>query len=194
MMMKPAIFLDRDGVINHDSPSYIRSWSDFEFKPGVLDALATIASWEVYIFIVTNQSGLARGYFNEATLAHIHLNMLAEITRNSGRIDKIYYCPHHPDSGCFCRKPKVGLFEQAAGEYSIDRKQLYLVGDASSDIVAGKRFGCFSILLDSPTMHHELSLLMANGIGPDARASGLAHACTIILEKIRTGPRPNLAD
>jgi D-glycero-D-manno-heptose 1,7-bisphosphate phosphatase len=140
-----AIFLDRDGVINEESPDYIKSWEEFHFLPGSLEAIKLLSLSDFKVFVVTTASGIARKFFTEADLTRIHETMLKEIRKNGGRIDGIYYCPHLPKDLCKCRKPETGLFEQALENYDIDIENSYIIGDKGSDIEAGKRFGCKTI-------------------------------------------------
>ncbi|MBN2384508.1 HAD family hydrolase [bacterium] len=181
---KPAVFLDRDGVINHDSPDYVRAWSDFAFRTGSLEALSIMASWDIYLFIVTNQSAIARGYLSVSELEQIHALMLESIRGAAGRIDRIYYCPHHPDQGCFCRKPQTGLFLEAARDYTLDPDHLFMIGDSASDMEAGKRFGCFTIMLESPRFNAEMTRLIGTGPRPDAIAPDLLAALPFLEQRL----------
>ena len=147
-MSRPAIFLDRDGVINRKRPEgdYVRSWGEFEFLPGVLDALAAMAQTPARIIVVTNQRGIARGRLTEADLAEIHARMVAAIGAHGGRIDAIYYCPH--EGGCDCRKPRTGLFEQALRDFpDTDLANSVVIGDSLSDMEAAARVGCRAMLI-----------------------------------------------
>lgn len=180
---KPALFLDRDGVINFDSDNYILSWSEFMFRPHVLEVLSKIAEFNIYVFIVTNQSAIARGYMTIETLIDIHSKMLNTIQKTSGRIDRIYFCPHHPDEGCHCRKPQTGMLEQAAREYSIDPHKLFIVGDKASDIIAGKNFGCYSILVESSRIDDEITKLAALGLKSDIVVKDIKSVLTILEEQ-----------
>lgn len=134
MQKKAAIILDRDGVINHDSHEYVKSLDEFILIPGSAQAIADLhkAGWPV--FIITNQSGLERGLYDEATLANMHRYMYQEISALGGDIQAIYYCPHHPDTKCTCRKPNPGLFQQLALEHDIDLSRSFYVGDKITDI------------------------------------------------------------
>ncbi|MBM3132433.1 MAG: HAD family hydrolase, partial [Chloroflexi bacterium] len=99
------------------------------------------------VIVITNQSGLARGYFTEDTLNQIHEKMKTELGKHGARVDAIYYCPHHPDDGCHCRKPRTGLFSKAVSELRIELKRSYMVGDAQGDIDAGKAAECKTVLV-----------------------------------------------
>jgi histidinol-phosphate phosphatase family protein len=137
-----AIFLDRDGVINVNRNDYVKSWSEFKFLPGAKQALKLINNSEFMLILVTNQSPIGRGIFTTETLDGIHLRMLHELGKAGARIDAIYYCPHKPDDGCQCRKPKPGLILKAASDFGIDLQNSWMIGDSDSDIKAGKAAGC----------------------------------------------------
>jgi histidinol-phosphate phosphatase family protein len=141
-----AVFLDRDGTIARDV-HYCRRPEDFEILPTVPDAIKVLNKSGFNVVVITNQSGIARGYFTEQMLARIHQKMENELARDGARVDAIYYCPHHPDDGCDCRKPKTALFRRAAQEMGIDFNLSYVVGDLSMDIEAGKALGCRTILV-----------------------------------------------
>src|SRR5689334_22262237 len=106
---RKLIILDRDGVINYDSPYYIKTPEEWQPIPGSLEAIALLKQADYTVVVATNQSGLARGLYDEPLLTAIHEKMLNACKAFGGTIDKIYYCPHHPDEHCFCRKPKPGM-------------------------------------------------------------------------------------
>lgn len=145
-MANKAVFLDRDGTIARDVP-YCRRPEDFEILPGVPEAIRLLNQNGFRIVVITNQSGIARGYFDEQTLAQIHNKMEGELAQDGAQVDAIYYCPHHPDDGCRCRKPKTALFLKAAKELGIDFGLSYVVGDMQIDIDAGKALGCKTVLV-----------------------------------------------
>ncbi len=144
--MNRAVFLDRDGTIARDV-HYCRRSEDFEILPTVPEAIRLLNENGFKVVVITNQSGIARGYFTEETLAQIHQKMADELAKYGAWVDAIYYCPHHPDDGCQCRKPKTALFLKAAGEHNIDLKSSYVVGDMQMDIDAGKALGCKTVLV-----------------------------------------------
>lgn len=135
--MNQTIFLDRDGVINKDSPDYIKSPDEWQPIPGSLEAIAKLSKAGFPIFIITNQSGVGRGLYSLETLEAIHQEMLSAIEAKGGKIKAIYFCPHHPDKNCECRKPKPGLLFQAAKEHEIDLTNSLVIGDSLRDIEAG---------------------------------------------------------
>ena len=138
-----AVFLDRDGVINRRAPAgdYVRDVAEFELTPGAIRALAALAQAGASLFIVTNQRGVARGLVAQADLDEIHAQLVAELARAKVALGGIYVCPHEIGT-CSCRKPDVGLFEQAQAAHPwITFGDSHLVGDSLSDIEAGHRLG-----------------------------------------------------
>ncbi len=146
-MSKAAVFLDRDGVINRDRPDYVKSWEDFEFLPGVLDAFRVLASGPHQVVVVSNQSCIGRGLVSRETVDEIHARMTEAIRRSGGRIDTVYYCPHRPDEDCPCRKPRPGLILSAARELDIDLTASWLIGDDLRDLEAAKAAGVRPVLV-----------------------------------------------
>ncbi len=144
--MNKAVFLDRDGTIAQDVP-YCRSPDDFELLPTVPQAIKLLNDNAFKVAVITNQSGIARGYFTEETLAQIHQKVRDELAKHGAHVDAIYYCPHHPDDGCDCRKPGTALFHKAAKDLNIDFKTSYVIGDMQMDIDAGKALGCKTVLV-----------------------------------------------
>ena len=141
------LILDRDGVINHDSDAYIKSPDEWVPLPGSLEAIARLnqAGWR--IAVATNQSGIARGLFDLATLAAIHEKMHAAVEAAGGRIDAIFFCPHGPDAGCECRKPRPGLFREILSRYGVEPSEVWAVGDQRRDLEAAHAAGCRPILV-----------------------------------------------
>ena len=139
---RKAIFMDRDGVINYNRNDYVKSWDEFEFIPGSIEAIKKINESNRILIVITNQSPIGRGIFTHDTLYDIHTRMLDELGHLGARIDAIYYCPHHPDDNCDCRKPKPGLIIRAANDFNIDLKNSWMIGDSDSDLAAGSVAGC----------------------------------------------------
>jgi histidinol-phosphate phosphatase family protein len=140
--MRRAVFLDRDGVICRNRDDYVKSWEEFVLLPGAREALARLARSSLHVVIVTNQSAVNRGIISAATVEEIHTRMTDTIEAAGGRVDLVKYCPHRPDEGCDCRKPRPGMLLAAAEELQINLRQSYLVGDARSDVQAGQTVGC----------------------------------------------------
>jgi D-glycero-D-manno-heptose 1,7-bisphosphate phosphatase len=142
--MKPAIFLDRDGTINEEM-GYINHPDRFKIFSFVANSIKIFNRLGFKVIVVTNQSGIARGYFDERLLKVLHEHLRTYLIENSAQIDAIYYCPHHPTEGiekykldCSCRKPKPGMIEQATREFDINLSKSYLIGDTYKDIAFAK--------------------------------------------------------
>jgi D,D-heptose 1,7-bisphosphate phosphatase len=143
-----AIFLDRDGTLVKDV-HYCSRPEDLEFLPTVIDGLKLLNDIDFKVIVITNQSGIARGYFTECTLNNIHEKMKADLLEQNIKIDAIYYCPHHPNDKCQCRKPNIGLFAKAASEWNLELSQSYFIGDKYLDAEAANKAGCKVILVPS---------------------------------------------
>lgn len=141
-----AVFIDRDGTINVNF-GYINNPDDFKMYPGVKDGIKLLKDNGFKIIIITNQSGIARGYFSEETLEKIHEKMKSELSKEGAMIDAIYFCPHHPDEKCNCRKPKPGMLEKAIKDFNIDIEKSFIIGDRMLDVEAGHKIGCKTVLV-----------------------------------------------
>ena len=130
------IVLDRDGVINHDSDAYIKSTEEWVPIDGSLEAIARLNHSGFTVVIASNQSGLARGYFDIETLSAIHRKMDDLLTKIGGRVDAIFYCPHGPDDACVCRKPKPGMLLEIGQRFNVSLKEVVFIGDSVADIKA----------------------------------------------------------
>lgn len=151
--MKKVIFLDRDGTINVEK-DYLHKWEDFEFEKNAIEGLKKFNDLGYELIVVTNQSGIARGYYSEEDLALLNKNMCDELKRYGITILDCFYCPHHPEKGigeykkdCNCRKPNPGMLEMADSKYGIDFKSSFIIGDKESDLKAGERKGVTPILV-----------------------------------------------
>ena len=143
----PFIILDRDGVINYDSDQYIKSPEEWQPIPGSLEAIAHLNRAGYEVLVVTNQSGVARGLYDLPTLEKIHEKFIRELTRAGGKITEIFFCPHHPNDNCVCRKPRPGLFQEIEKKYHLNLRETYFVGDSTSDILAAEAAGCKPLLV-----------------------------------------------
>ncbi|MFU8797879.1 MAG: D-glycero-beta-D-manno-heptose 1,7-bisphosphate 7-phosphatase [Gammaproteobacteria bacterium] len=143
------IILDRDGVINVDSPDYIKSPDEWLPLPRSLTAIARLYQAGYTLAVATNQSGVGRGYYSLATLAKMHEKMQQAVIAAGGFIDAIFFCPHTPEEGCDCRKPKPGLFHQIAAYYQLDLQGVIAIGDSPRDIEAAEQVGCRAIRVSS---------------------------------------------
>jgi D-glycero-D-manno-heptose 1,7-bisphosphate phosphatase len=141
------VILDRDGVINQDSAHFIKNPNEWIALPGSLEAIALLNQSGYRVALATNQSGIARGLFDMATLNAIHDKMHRALALVGGRMDALFYCPHAADDHCACRKPKSGMIEDIARRFSVDLKDVYAVGDALRDLQAFANAGCKPILV-----------------------------------------------
>ena len=144
--LRQAVFLDRDGTIAYDV-NYCRRVEDLRLIPRAAEAVRLLNQAGLLVVVVTNQSGIARRYLTEETLAAIHRKMSGDLAREGAHVDGIYYCPHHPDDGCACRKPRPGMLKQATEDLNIDLQRSYLVGDHLSDVEAARAAGCQGVLV-----------------------------------------------
>lgn len=145
--MAPFVILDRDGVINHDSPDYIKSPEEWIPIPGSLEAIALLTEHGFDVFVATNQAGIARGILTLEALNDIHHKMQTEVEARGGRIRDIKFCPHHPNENCRCRKPKPGLLEQLARDHGLELTGNPYVGDSLKDLRAAEAAGCQPVLV-----------------------------------------------
>ena len=148
--MGKIVFLDRDGTINNELPNYVKTWEEFEFLPSVLDAFKLWRREGFKCIVVTNQSCVERGLVTEETIREILDKMSKAVEKAGGRIEKTYFCPHAPEvSACSCRKPKPGMYEQAAREFGFKLPDAYSIGDMERDIEVGKALRQPTILVRS---------------------------------------------
>ena len=145
-MLKPAIFIDRDGVINKEK-NYLHKKEDFEMEDKALLGMKSIDFNKYLVFIISNQSGIGRGYYSQEDFKKFDSWLCGFLKKKGINISKTYYCPHRPEEKCSCRKPKIGLLLKAKQDFNVDLKNSYLIGDKTSDILAGKRAGCKTILV-----------------------------------------------
>ncbi|WP_022853981.1 D-glycero-beta-D-manno-heptose 1,7-bisphosphate 7-phosphatase [Thermodesulfatator atlanticus] len=180
--MRPAVFLDRDGTINEEV-NYLSSPEEFKLIPGAGEAIRLFNQAGFAVVVITNQSGLARGYFTEETLQKIHQKMCKDLAAHGARIDAIYYCPHHPDDHCSCRKPKTGLVERAAKELGLDLKKSYVIGDRYLDLLLARNIGAKGVLVLTGYGREELEKKLPEiGLEPDIIARDLLDAAKRILQ------------
>jgi D-glycero-D-manno-heptose 1,7-bisphosphate phosphatase len=139
--MFPAILLDRDGVLIENRSDYVRDWSQVKILPEAIRALTLSQIKNYKIVIVTNQSAVGRGLISLESATEINRRLVNLIHHQGGQVDGVFMCPHKPDDGCFCRKPKPGLLLQAAKELSLDLRRSWMIGDAWSDVLAGQTAG-----------------------------------------------------
>ncbi len=147
-MSRRCVFIDRDDTIAKDVP-YCDSPDKFHLFPGVPEQIKRLNDAGFLVLMITNQSGIGRGYFTEDTLKKIHEKMTSEIESAGGHLDAIYYCPHRPDENCQCRKPKTLMGERAVKDFDVDVSESYMIGDSDADMAFGKNLGCRTLRVDS---------------------------------------------
>ncbi|HSM30388.1 MAG TPA: D-glycero-beta-D-manno-heptose 1,7-bisphosphate 7-phosphatase [Woeseiaceae bacterium] len=146
---KGLVILDRDGVINHDSDAFIKNEDEWRPIPGSLEAIAALTSAGFTLAVASNQSGIARGLFDQDALDAMHAKMLRLVHDAGGRISRIVICPHGPDDGCHCRKPGPGMLEQLARHFDTSLQDVPVIGDALRDLEAAAKVGARPILVRS---------------------------------------------
>jgi len=173
------VFLDRDGVINRRPAGrrFVTCWREFEFLPGVAEAIHLLNQHSVWVIVATNQRGISMGLYSESDLQDIHSRMQQALGTKGARLDGIYYCPHAPGE-CECRKPYTGLFEQALRHLPpIDRADILVIGDSDTDMVAAHRFGCRRILVGLD--RDSASITLAN------KGISVGFSCESLLEAVK---------
>jgi len=181
-MLKKVVFLDRDGVINRDSPDYIKRWEEFEFLPRSIEALRLLSAGGFTVMIISNQSAINRGMTSRREVEKIHARMREAVRNGGGEIRAIFYCPHRPEDNCDCRKPKPGLIHQAEQRHQIDLSASVMVGDSARDIQCAKNAGCgFSVLVQTGNGRDAEKILAKENLFPDHISEDLYHAAKWIL-------------
>ena len=182
--MGKAVFLDRDGTIVEDT-GHLHERDKVRFLPGVDKAIRRLKKNGFKVIIVSNQAGVAKGYYTEDTVREINAYMLGLLAKQGAIIDAIYYCPHHAEGvveqyrqACYCRKPNPGMLERAAADFNIDFSRSFVIGDHLTDIEAGRRVGCRTILLASEEAVNNQNEVTPR---PDYIASNLYQAVQCLL-------------
>ena len=177
------VILDRDGVINHDSPDFIKSPEEWQAISGSLEAIAALSAAGIRVAIATNQSGVGRGLFSQEDLEAIHLHMIAAIEAAGGTIDRVVFCPHAPQANCDCRKPRIGLFKQIAEhfELTLPLEGVPCIGDSPRDIEAARGAGGRPILVLTGN-GAETAAGMDSGTSPEIFDT-LSDAVVMLLDK-----------
>ncbi|MGI8785551.1 MAG: D-glycero-beta-D-manno-heptose 1,7-bisphosphate 7-phosphatase [Acidobacteriota bacterium] len=180
--MRRAVFLDRDGTLNVEA-GYITDPEEFRLYPWTAQAVRQINQGGMLAIVVTNQSGIARGFYPESTVHAMHDKLQALLAAEGAHLDAIYYCPHHPTAGvnefaldCNCRKPKPGLLLEAAARYGIDLRSSYMIGDKALDVQVGRAAGATAILLRTGFGIGEIARLGTEQIDADRIADTLLDA------------------
>lgn len=173
---KQVVFLDRDGVINRDARTYVKSVQEMVFIPGSLEAIRHLTQREISVFVVTNQSAVGRGMITEHTLLEMNAHLKESVKRSGGEILDIFYCPHAPEAGCRCRKPRPGMIEDACVRHGIDLSMATLIGDSARDIECARNAGCKRSILVRSGLSDPTTELRRKGIVPDHTADDLSGA------------------
>ena len=183
-----TVFLDRDGTLNYD-PGYLKVAAELKLLAGVGPALARLKGAGAKLVVVTNQSGVGRGIITLKDLEAIHARLQGLLEQEDAALDAIYFCPHHPDDGCRCRKPNVGMVERAVSELQLDLRRSYVIGDHARDIQLAHRVGAKAILITTALVDSQaLDMLKREQAMPDAVAKSMAEAVDWILEDVKTRP------
>ena len=188
--MSKAVFLDRDGVITREPPYYAHRIDQLELISKSAEAIRLLNKSGFKVIVVSNQSGVARGYYQEKDIEIYNRVMKKKLEEEKAYIDAIYYCPHHPRAAiekykidCECRKPKPGMLKQAEKDLNLNLKLSFLVGDKMSDIEAGYRAGCKTILVLTGQGNDELKKISKMNIKPNYISKDLYTASQIIMKK-----------
>ena len=182
---RPAVFLDRDGTVTEEV-GYLNHVSRFRLLAGVGEAIGRLNQASVPVIVVTNQSGVGRGYFPEQLVRDVHERLKMELLKVGARLDAVYYCPHVSADECNCRKPRTGMLEQAARELRLDLKSSFVVGDRHSDVELAHRVGARSILVRTGYGEGELAWHAKNWPRqPEVVAADLFDAVSWILKEIQ---------
>ncbi|HLL79489.1 MAG TPA: D-glycero-beta-D-manno-heptose 1,7-bisphosphate 7-phosphatase [Ktedonobacteraceae bacterium] len=182
-----TIFLDRDGVINENRADYVKSWSEFRFLPGAKEAIAALTKEGHRILVCSNQACIARGILPLETVEDIHARMIAELAQVGGRIEKVYFCPHGKDEGCFCRKPRPGMLLRARDELGVDMSDALFIGDSITDMRAGWAAGIPTLLVLTGLGREHLRDYPCEARGTCSIAESLEVAVKMILQGGDTG-------
>jgi len=179
------IILDRDGVINEDSDAYIKSPEEFIPLPGSLEAIARLKQAGYTIAVATNQSGIARGFYDENTLAAMHEKLAQLLDQQGGGVDYIAYCPHGPDDDCACRKPLPGLLNEIRDHFKVDLSDVPMIGDSLRDIQAARMVGGHPILVKTGKGERTLASSDADELKGVPVYANLAAAVEAILKSVK---------
>ena len=181
---RPAVFLDRDGVINcRIRGGYVLEWSQFTFTPGIREAIKALSTLQLPIVVISNQSAVGRGLLEAAVLDEITVKMYETLLSDGIDLTAVYYCIHKPADGCICRKPKAELLLRAAAEFNIDLKRSIFIGDSDTDVQAARRAGCQPLLLGLEGCFSSASAGELSGV-PNARTA--KELFPVAVELLRT--------
>lgn len=194
-MSRRALFLDRDGTINVET-GYPRDFSEIEIYPGSFEAIAAARAAGFAVIVVTNQSGIGRGYLDEAALERLHARLAGALAAGGAPVEAIYYCPHHEQAGlgrykiaCDCRKPAPGMALRAAREHDLDLRASYMVGDKVEDVRFGLAAGATPVLVRTGYGRDSEAKLAGLDVRPAFVADGIREAVAWILARERDAGR-----
>ena len=186
---RPAVFFDRDGTLNEEV-DFLTVPDQLRLIPGAAKSVAAVNRRGLIACIISNQSGIARGLFSEADLIPIHAKLEHELAREGARIDRVYYCPHHPTAGippynvvCDCRKPMPGMLRRAADELGIDLRHSYVIGDRIVDVQVAHAVGALGILVLTGYGETSREECLHESVFPDFIAASVVNATEFILTK-----------
>lgn len=192
-MKQIAVFLDRDGTVSEEV-GYVNHLSRFKLFPWTAEAIKKLNEAQIKAILVTNQAGVARGYFTEDLIGEVHNKLVNDLAKTGAYLDAIYYCPHHPSAGqppyranCECRKPKPGLLYKAADEHNIDLSSSFMVGDKYTDVELGQRIGVKGVMVMTGYGIGEYEYQRQNWPQmPDKIAENLLTAVDWIISQVKT--------
>ncbi|MFH0702665.1 MAG: HAD family hydrolase [bacterium] len=191
-LSRPTVFLDRDGTLIEEV-GYIKDIKDIKFIGKAVESIKKLNEHNILVILISNQSGIARGYFKETDVENINNRIKELLTEKDAYLDGIYYCPHHPDGivkefskDCDCRKPKAGLIYQALNDFQeIDLKKAYVIGDKATDIELARNVGCKGILLKTGYGSEVIQGKYQNYTEPDYIADNIEGSVEWILKKLK---------
>ena len=181
MAGRAAVFVDRDDTLNKDCP-YCKRPEDIVLLPSVVEGVRRLNEAGLPVLVVTNQSGIGRGFFTEADLEAMHAKLRADLALGGARLDGIYYCPHHPDFGCPDRKPSPGLLLRAAEDHGLDLRRCAVIGDRGLDMLLAHNVGALAVMVPSERGKAELPALPRP---PDFLAPSFAEAAAWVAARLR---------
>lgn len=184
-MYPSCVFLDRDGVINEELYDYVKRKEDFRLLKDVGRAIRLLNENKILVIVISNQGGIGKGLYTKETAEEINILMEEELAKDGAYLDAVYYCPHHPDDKCICRKPGIGMFLFASLRFGLNLNNCIMIGDKIEDIEAGKKAGCRSYLVLTGYGKKQLEDREHWQFQPDLIAPDLYSAAKLILDDKR---------